>query len=224
MMQPRHLIVLSQALFLGLAASCASTSSSVHGDPNWLEPSPRLRQQIEESARRLPWTHGMERVEMITWFATVGEPAYPTLLQMVLDPRKDVAGSALAALGATRDSRLVEPLRALPWPAGEDNTDLALERARALLRLGDWQMVPLLIGGLRNDQLLTRALCAQALWESTHERFAYDPKAEPAEREKAITDWEKWWYERNGDPLQAGRGTEASTPAAAEKPVSRADG
>jgi hypothetical protein len=221
MKQPRHL-PLSLALLLSLTTACASTNSSVETEPDWLQPSPRLRHQIEESARRLPWTHGMERVEMITWFATVGEPAYPTLLEMVLDPRKDVAGSALAAIGATRDSRLVLPLRALPWPEGENNSDLALERARALLRLGDWQMVPILIGGLRNEELLTRALCAQALWESTRERFAYDPKAEPEEREKAIVEWEKWWHERNTDPMQESRGTEASTPAK-KKPAPRGD-
>jgi hypothetical protein len=222
MKQPRHL-TLSLALLLSLTAACASTSSSVETEPEWLEPSPRLRHQIEESARRLPWTHGMERVEMITWFATVGEPAYPTLLEMVLDPRKDVAGSALAALGATRDSRLVMPLRALPWPEGEKNTDLALERARALLRLGDWQMVPLLIGGLRNEELLTRALCAQALWESTRERFAYDPKAEPEEREKAIAEWEKWWHERNADSMLQNGESEASTAASKKKKPARGD-
>jgi hypothetical protein len=219
MKSPRTLRLLSQALLLALTAACASTTAAVETKPEWLEPSPRLRAQIEDAAKRLPWTHGMERVEMITWFASVGEPAYPTLLAMVLDPRKDVAGSALASLGATRDSRLVEPMRALPWPEGQD-TDLLFERARALMRLGDWQMVPILIGGLRNEELLTRALCAQTLWESTHERFAYDPKAEPDEREKSIVQWEKWWHERNEDPLQSGRGI----PAGAAVPASKSAG
>lgn len=207
------------ALVLLVAAACTSTQSSV-GDGAWLTPSPRLKQQIEDSARRLPWTHGMERVEMITWFASVGEPAYPTLLDMVEDPRKDVAGSALAALGATRDSRLVEPLRKLPMPEGSENYDLRLERARALLRLGDWQALPTLIEGLRDERQLTRALCAQTLWESTHERFGYDPKAEPAEREKAIAKWDAWWHERTQDPLRpataaagdASSASNASTP------------
>jgi hypothetical protein len=204
MKSPRTLIVVSQALLLFLAAGCVSTNSSVDADSPWLKPSPRLRSQIEDSAKRLPWTHGMERVELITWFAGVGEPAYPTLLQMVLDPRKDVAGSALAALGATRDTRLVEPLRALPWPP-HDSSDLALERARTLLRLGDWQMIPLLISGLRDERLLTRALCAQALWESTHERFGYDPKSEGDEREKTVVAWEAWWEQRKNDPMQQDR-------------------
>jgi hypothetical protein len=200
------MITLGRALLvcvLALGASCGSTRSSMgSGDTEWLEPSPGLKQQIEDCAKRLPWTHGLDRIDLIGWFSRVGEPAYPTLLDMVVDPRKDVAGAALAALGATRDSRLVEPLRALPWPEGDQNSDLALERARTLLRLGDWQMVPHLIAGLRDERLLTRALCAQALNESTNERFGYDPRAEPDAREASVKQWEAWWKTRENDPMR----------------------
>lgn len=193
------------SLLVVLASACVTTSSSTKGvdEPSpWLKPSPQLRAQIEDAGKRLPWTHGLDRVDLITWFAKVGEPAYPTLLQMVLDPRKDVAGAALAALGATRDSRLVEPLNKLPWPEGQQGTDLALERARTLLRLGDWQMVPLLIGGLRDERLVTRALCIQALFESIHERYEFDPRGEPDAREASVKQWEQWWHDHQVDPIQ----------------------
>ena len=188
-----------------LASSCVTTIGSsrptVDSD-GWLEPSPALRAQIEDEAKRLPWTHGMERIESIHWFASVGEPAYPTLLAMVLDPRSDVAGAALAALGATKDSRLVEPLRELPWPDVEHG-DLALERARTLLRLGDWQMVPRLVAGLRDERVMTRALCIQALDEATHERFGFDPRGTQEARAASIEKWEAWVQNRLGDPLLA---------------------
>ncbi|MBL8862635.1 MAG: hypothetical protein JNK02_11565 [Planctomycetes bacterium] len=193
-------------LVLSLAcAACVTTLQSPRASTNssgWLEPSPALRQQIEDEAKRLPWTHGMDRVETIHWFASVGEPAYPTLLAMVLDPRPDVAGAALAALGATKDSRLVEALRELPWPDSEHN-DLALERARTLLRLGDWQMVPRLVAGLRDERVMTRALCIQALDEATKERFGFDPRGEPAAREASVKRWEAWAKNRLSDPLLA---------------------
>jgi hypothetical protein len=191
------------AIALALA-SCASTSSSVasgNGETHWLEPSPGLRQKIEDEAKRLPWTHGVDRIEAIRWFASVGEPAYPTLLAMVTDPRKDVAGSALAALGATRDSRLVDELHKLPWPADANDSDLALERARTLLRLGDWSMMPVLIRGLRSEDLMTRALCNHALNEATHEQFGFDPKGEADAREAAVKKWEAWWDARSQDPM-----------------------
>lgn len=201
---------------VAVASACTTTRSSVSptrsdrtsaaekaiATNEWLEPSPALREQIFDNAKKLPWTHGLERVELIHWFAQVGEPAYPTLLEMVLDARKDVAGSALAALGATRDSRLVDALHALPWPSTQD-ADLSLERARTLLRLGDWEMVPELVDGLRDERIMTRGLCIQALFEATHERYGFDPRAEEPERAEAIKKWEQWWEERRNDPLLA---------------------
>jgi hypothetical protein len=201
-----------------LAPACiTSTTSSVSSRPKstgpWLDPSPALKAQIEDKAKRLPWTHGLERVDMIQWFAGVGEPAYPTLLTLARDPRADVAGAAFAALGATRDSRLVEYLREMPAATGPDSTDLNLERARTLLRLGDWQSIPDLIAGLRDERPVTRALAIQALFEATHEKFDFDPRGEPAAREAAIQRWTNWWEGRRTDPL-----LEDSKKAAADKP------
>lgn len=197
-LKPYALILLAT-----LGAACSSTQNSIkNSESEWLAPSPALRQQIESEAKRLPWTHGMERVELIHWFARVGEPAYDTLLGMVLDPRQDVACSALAALGATRDARLVDALNELPWPDTTQNIELALERARTLLRLGDWNMAPHLIGGLRDERLMTRALCIQALSEATKERFDYDPRGDEASREEATRRWEAWWASRSADVLR----------------------
>lgn len=185
-----------------LLCACQSTKGSQGGtDEEWLAPSPQLKQRIEEQAASLPWTHGIERVELIRWFAGVGEPCYPTLLAMVQDPRSDVAGAALAALGATRDSRLVPHLRAVPWPATGASVDLALERARTLLRLGDWSMLPHMIDGLEDSRLMTRALCAQALYEVTKERFGFDPRGDEELRGASVQRWREWWAERNADPL-----------------------
>jgi hypothetical protein len=192
-------------LALALSSACVSTTSSSVGNTKgtgpWLDPSPALRAQIQDKAQRLPWTHGLERVEMIQWFAGVGEPAYATMLTLARDPRADVAGAAFAALGATRDSRLVEHLRAIPAAAGPDSADLALERARTLLRLGDWQSAPVLIAGLRDERPIIRALCSQALFEATHEKFEFDPRGEPEAREVAVKHWESWWDARRQDPL-----------------------
>jgi len=151
-----------------------------------------LKEKIEENVRRLPWTHGMERVDLVRWFSEVGEPAYPVLLELCQDSRPDVAGAALGALGATGDERLVEQLHALPWPE-EEQVALRLERARALLRLGDFSMTEHLIGGLSHERLLIRALCAQSLYEATGKRFGYAPSATPVDRGEAVARWQEWW-------------------------------
>ncbi len=167
----------------------------------WIQASPSLKIEIEESAKRLPWTHGIERVELIQWFAQVGEPSYETLLELVKDPREDVACAALAALGATRDGRLVDSLRAIPWPE-VDNSDLALERARTLLKLGDWSMLGQLIAGLEDERVYVRGLCIKALNEATHESFEFDPKGTVEARAASVQSWDAWWSQRKADPMR----------------------
>ena len=195
------------AIVLGISLALTSCVTTTEGVPQkkppsgaWLEASPVLRQQIEDQAERLPWTHGSERIEQIHWFATVGEPAYPKLLQLAQDERPGVAGSALAALGATRDSRLVPVLRQMSWNPSEAEA-LRYERARTFLRLGDWRDVPVLIEGLRNESLMMRALCAQALFEATGERLDYDAKDPALLRDPSVLRWEAWWKDREREGI-----------------------
>jgi len=189
------------ALAALLSSACSSTSGGKSAS-GWLQPSPSLRQQIDEQIQRLPWTHGMERIEQITWFATVGEPAYEQLLTLCADPRADVAASAVAALGATRDSRLVEPLRAVKWSAGEDRA-LRFERARSFVRLGDWAQIGALIDGLSEEDAWARAWCLAALREVTGQDLGFDPRAEASDRASALERWRTWFASRSNEGILA---------------------
>jgi HEAT repeat protein len=201
---------IAASLAAALLASCASTDrqTSPDGpetDGDWIQASPILQLQIEDEAARLPWTHGFERLEQIRWFASVGEPAYNTLFDLAADPRDDVAAAALAALGATLDNRLVPYVQELEWSEERHQSDLALERARTLVRLGDWTQIPVLIAGLEDERLYTRSLCLDALKEATRESLGYDPRAEAETRKAAIVRWEQWWSSRSVDGLLGAR-------------------
>jgi hypothetical protein len=188
-------------LALLFLAACASTPpGAVAGGTVWLEPSPNLAEEIEDRVRVLPWTHGEDRVEMIRWFAAVGEPAYARLLVLCLDARPDVSATAVAALGASGDSRLVEPINALDWPASP-HPQVRFERARALLRLGDWSELEALIDGLEAESLWTRAWCARALEEVTRQRFDFDPRGDEAERAAAVGRWRDWVRQREAEGI-----------------------
>ncbi len=166
----------------------------------WVEASPGLQDQIDEHSERLPWTHGADRVELIRWFAGAGEPAYPRLLELAMNESTSVASSALAALGATRDQRLVTSVRALP-PHPSGSRMVALERARTLLYLGDWSEMPLLIDALESNELPTRALAGYALFRATGESRGFDPKADAEERAQAANAWRTWWRQRNEEGI-----------------------
>ncbi len=194
----------SLLLFVGLA-SCASTPKGADaGASEWLKPSPNLRRQIEDQITRLPWTHGLERVEQITWFAGIGEPAYPYLLELCADPRPDVAASAVAALGATGDSRLVEPLRQVEWRAGEDKA-LRFERARAAIRLGDWGQIGVLVDGLEDESSWVRGLSIATLRESTRIDLGYEANGDESSRRAAVERWREWIARRTSEGIVAGR-------------------
>lgn len=187
-----------------LLAACSSPKRvDVVSSERWIQPSPVLSEQLANEAERLPWTRDIERLELIRWFAGVGEPAFPTLLELVADERDDVSAAALSALGATGDKRLVKYIHEADFRAESRSFDLRLEHARTLLRLGDWSEVPVLIEGLEDERLLTRALSAQALREATHQDFQFEPKADALSRELAVERWKRWWLSYSGDPLRS---------------------
>lgn len=200
------------ALLLALFSAACVTSSeggqelreNVSTSP-WLAPSPVLREQIGQQLERLPWTHGAERVEQIRWLAGVGEAGFEQILPVCLDPRPDVAGAALAALGATGDKRLVVPIRELPWPADETlDKGLLLERSRTLVRLGDWSQLSVLVDGLEDEEFWTRAWCSQALREATKRSFDYDAKADPKLRAESVARWREWIESRRVEGILPG--------------------
>ncbi|MEX1026232.1 MAG: hypothetical protein WD226_14250 [Planctomycetota bacterium] len=189
-------------LFLGLTACLGSSSEFEEVTTyRWIEPSPQLLNQIQDEIRKLPWTRGFERVEQIRWLASVGEPAYAELLLLVEDPRDDVAAAGLAALGATLDRRLVEPIKSMRWSKAREESDLGFERARTLVRLGDWEKIPVLIRGLEDERVYTRTLCIETLFETTRQELEYDPRADEASRAEAVKRWRAWWVKRKADGM-----------------------
>lgn len=209
MRSPFVRFVFLTSLVATLAAGCSSTTDSsapVDSAPtgeslDWLEPSPDLANRMDQRMEQIPWTQGMEdRVEMIQWWAERGETAYSRLLELAADPRPDVSDLAFAALAASRDSRLVEPMRTIPWPP-EDQVDSRYSRARAHLVLGDWAHVNVLIEGLEDDRLFARGLCFKTLKGATRQDLGYSPLGTEEERAEAAKRWRVWSEERSGDPM-----------------------
>lgn len=202
----RHAVqTLSLSFAAAVLASCVTTTEGQSDVPDsrWVQATGSLEVELGRQAEALPWTHGRERVELIAWFAAVGEPAYDTLLGFLGDERPEVVATALAALGATGDARLVEELRT----AEQDdwNTALKLESARARVRLGDWAVMPRLIDGLEAEDAFVRALCLQALEGATRETLGFEPHGDAVDREMGVKRWRSWWQRRQSDALLAGK-------------------
>ncbi|MFT4647300.1 MAG: hypothetical protein ACI87O_001495 [Planctomycetota bacterium] len=201
-------IVLSSSLLL-FSVACASTSGSAPADAEqtqltetkFLLPSPQLANDLKMNAERMPWlqTAG-EQQAMIEWFSHAGEAAYGQLLELAADPRPKVANMAFAALAASRDQRLVEDLRLIPW-ADDQPMPVQYSRARAHLKLGDWSHIELLIIGLEDVVPYNRALCARILKGATKNNFGYDYRMGEMDRSVAVERWKQWYAERSADAI-----------------------
>jgi hypothetical protein len=197
----------TRGLLLALAgvmsAACVTTGtgsiSTADSDSIWVQPTPQFRRKLVEQAERVPYIQRPEEmVEIIRFFVQARESAYDLLLEMAASSHPKVVGTALAALGETRDERLAPYVIALGLPAG-GGRQLQYERARCLVKLGDWSELPTLVSGLRDDELWFRALCAKALRDATQLSQGFLPGGDEDEREVAVQAWEAWLVAREAD-------------------------
>lgn len=165
----------------------------------WIAPSPALAQQIETHSNAVRAGRDLDVfAREAEWFGGVGEPAYPALLELARDKDTRVASFGLATISAQRDARLLEPLKAaVPAPA---SGPLRLEYARAVLALGDWSHLDVLIDALESDDVRVRGGALKALRTATGESHGFHPQAEPAQRAESVASWRAWWALRSADP------------------------
>ncbi|MDF1838569.1 MAG: hypothetical protein P1V35_11935, partial [Planctomycetota bacterium] len=157
--------------------------------------------ELQMNAERMPWLQtAAEQQEMIEWFSLAGEAAFTKLLELASDPRPKVANMAFAALAASRDQRLVDELRQIPW-ADDQPLPVQYSRARAHLKLGDWSHIGILIDGLEDDVPYNRALCARILEGATKNNFGYDYRMGEMDRAPAVERWKQWYAERAADAI-----------------------
>jgi hypothetical protein len=201
---------MSRALVLtalgALLAGCITTSTGPHQDiaeGPWVEPSPTLQIEIERHAELFPYLQKLQQFQNeILYFVQVGEPAYPVMLDLVENGDEKSAGIALAVLSSTGDVRLVPYLQKIPWP-DKDDTEARYERARCLVSLGDWEPMAILVAGLRDEELWSRALSFKALRQATNQTFDYLPQENDLEiREAAVVRWDEWLGGLDIDPLR----------------------
>ncbi|QDV07641.1 hypothetical protein Poly30_31690 [Planctomycetes bacterium Poly30] len=196
------------AVAVVLVAACSSTKSSTASElvgsatPQWLEPSPALARDIEIKALEVSQINNEDDfVRLSDWFQTVGETAYPKLLEMVKSSDNNQKAFALSVIAAERDVRMLEPLRQAAPLSTISHQAHRFEMARALLMLGDTEGVPILIEGLESPNVYARMKCYAALKRGTNVQIPYSATASDQERAEGVTAWRQWWNEMQQDDL-----------------------
>ncbi|MEC7232514.1 MAG: hypothetical protein VXZ39_02135 [Planctomycetota bacterium] len=186
-----------------LAAACSSTQGSAPTGPRgagFVEPSEQLARQIELKAVECEfWNTEEEFVGLCDWFYEVGEPSYESLLDMAAGPSMRARFVAMSAFAIIGDRRLVQRFRGeVPVP---DDPSLRMSYARALIQMGDFSDVPVLIAGLHDPNPRNRAMAHQSLERATNNDVPFNAAGSREEREKTASIWRRWFAARTDDPL-----------------------
>lgn len=186
-----------------LAAACASTHGYVPPGPTggvFVEPSEQLARQIELKAVECEfWSTEEDFVGLCDWFYEVGEPGYESLLDMAAGTSTRARFVALSAFAIIADRRLVQRFREeVPVPEG---ASLHMSYARALMQMGDFSEVPVLIAGLHDPNPRNRAMAHQSLERATNNDVPFNATGSRAERESTASIWRRWFAARTDDPL-----------------------
>lgn len=185
--------VLVGLCLLGLGG-CSSTREGSPGPAAPAVPGPLLRKQIAHRIANLKFQRGVALLDSLNWLILYGEAAVPQLLTALQAPDPRTRAYAAYVLGEIGDRRAVPPLRRAL--ARERVRLVRYETAAALVTLGDWGQVGLLIEGLADPRRRFRHKCFEVLEKQLRLTLGYDPDAPPAEREQALAKWRAWW-ERN---------------------------
>ena len=193
---------------LVLAASCSSTKGAAPSavesgaEVTWLEPSPSLARDIELHSMEVSQMAAQDDfIRLSDWFQSVGEPAYPKLLEMAASTDDIQKTFALSVIAAQRDARILPSLQEAVPMSSIAKQQHRYEMARALLMLGDHSGVPILIDGLESSSRGARAQSITALNRGTNAGIPYNAAASAQERADSVAAWRKWWSEMEQDTL-----------------------
>jgi hypothetical protein len=201
-MCPLSLSQVAQRLLLPLAlltSACVTDGETRAKEPAFTAASDQLTREIENHAQAVRAGRNLEAfAREAEWFRGVGEPAYPTLIELAGDSDVRVASFGLATISAQRDPRLLAPLKeAVPTPT---DGPLRLEYARALALLGDWSQVEILVEALVSEDMHVRGSAIKALRDATGETLGFHPQGAPSDRAAAVDRWRAWAVARAADP------------------------
>ena len=199
--------LLSPVVFLAALAlaACGSTStrssldsdgSELRNEQGWLKPSPSLAQTIEIRANEAEFLLNRDGfVELTEWFYRIGEPAYPTLIDMSASQSVKTREVAMAVIARLRDQRLLKPFRRrVPEPAATDRGARAAW-ARALLGMNDLAGAPILIDTMETheDPSIRKLAHNELVRHVSDNGIEYNAYGTVEERAQGIAAWREWY-------------------------------
>jgi hypothetical protein len=160
-----------------------------------------LQKEVDEIISRLPYESGPELHGLLLRLIAFESFAVDPVMACLDHENSKMRSSAAFVLGQIRDKKALPELIDL---TEDDNKLVRFESARAVLEIGAWDTIPLLLSGLEDEDPQIRYLCYETLNRNTGESFGYDHVSTEEDRLRAVKKWQAWWKGLEGSPMLEG--------------------
>ena len=191
----KQLLAGTALVCLALATGCKSNSSSaLTKHPEY----PRLRKEMAETVAIIRKSEGLPLYRALRKLVAYDLFALDVAKEMLEDPNARIRSNAVWVLGQIppdpsfpeESAELVDSLE----DALEDmNRLVRYEAACALLLRNDWNVIPLLLRGLEDEDAAVRMSCHDVLRMATSENFGFRADDPLDRRQDAVARWRGWY-------------------------------
>ena len=160
------------------------------GKPSRLE---RVQEQVNSRIERLKYQYGKELLGTLQELIALEELAIEPIGQAFQTADSRTRANLVYVLG------YIGGAAARKWVVAglsDESEVVRYESAAALMQLGDWSAVPVLITFMDSDSRRLRYKAHEILRLKTKQDFGYDFNAETAGRADEVQQWKSWWSGR----------------------------
>ena len=160
-----------------------------------------MERQVQKIVARIPYQSGPALIEDLNRLIAFGHFSVKPMCECLKSRNAKVRSSAAFVLGQLKVTESLDELFDL---TDDKNKLVRLEAARAILDIGAWDTVPILLVGLGDNEKSVRYLSFDALNRKTGENFGFQFDGPAEERREATEKWFLWWEIEKENPAIVG--------------------
>jgi len=163
----------------------------------------RVHESVSARIEQMKFQHGKILLRTLQQLISVKELAYVPIVKAMPDADERTRANLIYVLGFMEGH--TDAHRVLAGHLKDKSEVVRFESAAALMNLGDWSAVPILIGFMDSGSRRLRYKSHEVLRDSTRQDFGFDFDAEGNSRAPALAKWKAWWEDRREEIIYQGR-------------------
>lgn len=201
----RHLIAILPILML---ASCVTVDQDGNPVAETRDKGPRkgrlerVHETVTARIEQMQFQHGKELLRTLQELIGMKELAFEPIVKALPEADSRTRANLIYVLGFMKGNNGAH--RILAASLRDESEVVRFESAAALMSLGDWSAVPILISFMEKGDRRLRYKSHEVLRDSTRQDFGFDFNADDSSRAPALARWKEWWKGRREDIIYKG--------------------